>query len=246
MPGRSARTGIAGARGLTLVELLLVMLMSAVLLTALVQIAAGARSSFRLQNALAEVQESGRFAVDTIGDILRRSDFIPEPWSEDRTAIGFTAETTDGVGRRGDRLAIRTWSEHNCFDNTNAVEDSAGLPKFYLKEDVLEVNATGDLVRTCRYGPAEGQLITQLRRQSLVRNVDAFQILYAEDLDHDGMADSWVPGGHWHDQRGIMGLQMALLLSSSEPIGALAEQVHYVLDEMVVTRADGKLRRVFT
>jgi len=224
MPGDSGQS-VKCARGLLLMELLLAMLMSALLLAGLVQIAAGARNSFRLQEAMAEVQENGRFAIDTLGGILRRSDFTPEPWSEGGSAIGFTAQTGDGVNRHGDRVAVRTWSERNCFDNANPVDDNNGLPRFFLKEDVLEVSANGDLVRTCRYGPGEDRLTTQLLRQGLVQHVDALQLLYAEDLDSNGAADSWVPGGHWQSEKRITGLQLDILLSSANgDFGLLVER----------------------
>lgn len=229
-----------------MLELLVAMFIGAILLTGLVQIAAGARSSFRLQNGMAEVQESGRFAIDTLGAILRRSAFTPEPWSGNPGEVGLTAETADDVSPRGDRLGIRTWSERNCFGNPNPVTDSTGLPRFFLKDTVLEMNAGGNLIQTCRYGPAAGQFVTQLNRQGLMQNVDDFQVLYAEDLDNDGMADWWVPGGHWQSVRHVLGLQLALLLSTSESVTEPRADTHNLLNKVVITPADGRIRRVFT
>ena len=233
-------------RGMSLVELLVAMLISVVLLTGLVQIAAGARSSFRLQEALAEVQESGRFVTDSLGDILRQSTFQPEPWSALTPAAGLTTETGDGVSLNGDRLAVRTWSERNCFDNANPDTDAEGLPRYFLKETVLELNNAGNLTHTCRYGESAEQFVTQIQRQGLVQNVDAFQALYAEDLDGDGAADHWIPGGQWLDQERVVGMQLAFLLGSNAAILEPAPQTYAVLDHAVTTPADGKLRRVFT
>ncbi len=233
-------------RGMSLVELLVAMLISAVLLTGLVQIAAGARSSFRLQEALAEVQESGRFVTDSLGDILRQSTYRPEPWSGLTPETGLTAETGDDVSLNGDRLAVRTWSERNCFDKANPDTNAEGLPRYYLKETVLELNNSGNLTHTCRYGENAEQFVTQLKRQGLVQNVDAFQALYAEDLDGDGAADHWIPGGQWLDQEQVVGMQLAFLLGSSTAILEPTPQTYALLDHKVTTTADGKLRRVFT
>lgn len=246
MPGHSYPSNLYDGRGMSLIELLIAMLIGAIVLTGLVQIAAGARSSFRLQEALAEVQESGRFVIDSLGDILRQSAFTPEPWSEITAAAGLTAESADAVNRRGDRLAIRTWSERNCFGNPNPVTDAADLPQYFLKESVLELNTAGNLTHTCRYGPTAGQFVTQLQRQGLVQNVDAFQVLYAEDLDGDGTADHWITGGHWLSEDRVLGLQLAVLLGSSAGIKEPVSRTYKVLDQVVTTPADGKLRRVFT
>lgn len=233
-------------RGASLVELLVAMLIGAILLTGLVQIAAGARSSFRLQEALAEVQESGRFAIDTLGGILRQSAFVPDPWVEDLAFVGLTRETGDDINQHGDRLAVRTWSDRNCFGNPNPVAGNAGLPEFYLRETVIELNDAGSLIQSCRYGPGGGPSVTQLRRQGLVQNVDGFEVLYAEDQDGDRKPDRWVPAGQWQSERQVVGLQLAILLSSHESVTEPVPQVYNLLDKVVRAPADGKLRRTFT
>jgi len=234
------------AGGMTLVELLVAMLIGTVLVAGLVQIAADARSSFRLQESLAEVQESGRFVTDNFSDILGQSAFTPQPWSAGFPMVGLTSETGDGVSPRGDRLAIRTWSDRNCVGNANPVVDAESLPLFFLKEMILELNIAGNLAYTCRYGPTAGEFVTQVNRQGLVQNVDAFQILYAEDLDGDGGADRWVPAGQWLNRDRVVGFQLGVLLCSSEAVTEPTAGTYNVLDQAVTAPADGKLRRVFT
>lgn len=232
--------------GMALVELLVAMLIGAILLTGLVQIAASARSSFRLQEGLAEVQESGRFVMDSLGSILRQSAFTPEPWSDTTDPVGLTSDTMDSSSTRGDRLVVRTWSDRNCFGNLNPARDGADLPRFYLRESVLELNGSNNLAHTCRYGPSADLFVTQLQRQGLVENVEAFQAQYAEDTDGDGEADHWVGGNDWLDERRVLGLRLAVLIKSSQSVTEPASRVYQVLDESITTSADGKLRRVFT
>jgi type IV pilus assembly protein PilW len=231
--------------GMALVELLVAMLIGVILLFGLVQIAAGARSSFRLQEGLAEVQESGRFVMDSLGGILRESAFSPEPWTDMVTAVGLTADTADASSTFGDRLAVRTWSDRNCFGNPNPVTDGASIPRFYLRESVLELNASEDLVHTCRYGPAADQFVTQLQRQGLVQHVEAFQVQFAEDTDGDGQSDRWVGGNAWLDEQHVLALRLAVLIRSSESVTEPVSRTYQVLDEKFETAADGKLRRVF-
>ena len=233
-------------QGLSMVELLVAMLLALLLLVGLVQIAVAARSSFRLQESVAELQERGRFAADSLGNILRQSTFTPRPWQVPAAAAGLLDNTQDTIRTHGDRLAFRTWSDRNCFGNANPVRDASGLPAFYMKEHVLELNGSANLAHTCRYGPDPGNYITQIQRQGLVQGVEAFQALYAEDSNGDGEADRWVRGAEWQNEPRVLGVQLALLLSSSEPVVEPREQTFTVLVDTVVSAADGKLRRLLT
>lgn len=53
-------------RGLTLVEIMVAMVVSMILIAGVIQIFVGTRQTYRFQDALARVQENGRFAVDHI------------------------------------------------------------------------------------------------------------------------------------------------------------------------------------
>ena len=230
--------------GLSLVELLIGMFLASILLTGLVQIAAAARSMFRLQESLAELQESGRFALDHIGEILREAAYTPQPWDSTWAPVGFTADSADNVNNRGDRLAVRTWSDRNCLGNANPVTDAQGMPRFFLRESVLELSADANLTHTCRYGPAPDQFINQLQRQGLVQNAESLEIRYAEDTDGDGTADRWVGGGQWFDESAIHAVQLGLMLASRDAVTDASGQNFQVLDKVVEPPADGKLRRV--
>ena len=117
-PAVHPRTKYASLRsngGLTLVELLVAVLIAAFLIMGLVQIVMAARGSFQLQENQAEVQENGRYAISTLARLIRQTGFNPRPWSENFGPHGLTPETRDRVTTRSDRLAIRAWSNTNCF-----------------------------------------------------------------------------------------------------------------------------------
>lgn len=234
------------SRGMSLLELLMAMLIGAILLIGLMQIVAAARSSFRLQEGLAQLQENGRFALDSLAVVLRQAAFTPEPWQGPVELLGLTSETRDAVTSKGDRLAMRTWSERNCFGGANTVIDATGRPRFYLMESILTLSSSGNLAYTCRYGPTSAQFVTQILNQGLLENLEAFQALYAEDLDDDGQADRWVKGGQWLDQSHISGLQIAVLARSDQIVTDGPSRSYNVLDKVISAPADGRLRRVFT
>jgi hypothetical protein len=238
--------GLARQSGLSLVELMVAGLIATMLVTGLVQVAAGARSSFALQESVAELQESARFAVDSIGGALRQSDFEPEPWVDTATNVGLGAETADGVNAHGDRIALRTRSDRNCFGALNPSLDASGRPAYFLKELVFELNSSANLAHTCRYGRSADEFVTEIRREGLLPQVEAFQALFAEDLDGDGRADRWVRGGSWTDEARVIGLQVALLLASREVAAERVAVTYNVLDHIVMAPPDGRLRRVVT
>jgi type IV pilus assembly protein PilW len=234
------------SRGVSLLELLMAMLIGAILLIGLAQVVAAARSSFLLQESMAELQEGGRFAIDNLAAVLRHAAYTPEPWQGAGEPVGLTSETRDAVSSKGDRLAMHTWSERNCYGGDNTVTDANGRPRFYLMESILTLSSSGNLAFTCRYGPSASAFVTQVLNQGLLENLEALQALYAEDLDNDGQADRWVKGGQWLDQSRISGLQIAVLIRSDQVVTDGASRSYTVLDKVINAPADGKLRRVFT
>jgi type IV pilus assembly protein PilW len=228
--------------GLTLVELLVAVLIAAFLIIGLVQIVMAARGSFRLQENQAEVQENGRYIVSTLGKLIRQTAYNPQPWNKDFESTGLTLDNQDQVSTRSDRLAIRSWSNTNCFDNRNPVEDSSGEALFFLRESSFDLNDRNDLTHTCRYGPTEADFTTQIRRQGFVRNVESFQALYGQDDNGDGHVDRWVRAADWADQQQILGIRIGLLLRSTDSVVERSRQDFSVLDSDYTASADGRLR----
>jgi len=228
--------------GLTLVELLVAALIAAFLIMGLVQIVSAARSSFRLQENQAEVQENGRYAISTLGKLIRQTGFSPQPWNDDFGPMGLTPDTLDQVSYRSDRLVIRSWSDTNCFDNRNPIKDISGQAAFYIRESRFDLNSRNDLTHSCSYGPALENLVTQIKREGFVRNIEAFQALYGQDNDGDGHVDRWVRGGEWAEQQQILGIKIGLLLKSTDSVVERTSHAFSVLDSDYTTAADGRLR----
>ena len=231
-------------RGILLAELLIAVPLSAFLVIGLVQIVSAARSSFRLQENEAEVQENGRHAIATLAAHIRQAGFSPQPWNESFQSQALTSDTHDRVSTWSDRIALRSWSNRNCFDNRNPIEDESGEPAFFIRESIFDLNSRRDLTHTCRYGPTDAEFTTQIRRQGFIRNVESFQALYGEDRNHDGSIDRWVRGGQWSDEKQVLGIRLGLLLNSSDVVVEQAAQDFSVLDFQSRTPADGRLHRL--
>jgi len=231
--------------GFSLLELLLAMALAALLILGLVQIVAAASAAGSLQRNQAQIQEHARLAIRVLSTAIREAGYRPEPWNDAFSPLVFPSENLDGASATGDRLALRTWSDLNCFGNRNPSVDSEGNPRFYIRESVFDVTNEHQLARRCRYGPSPGELTTQIRRQGLLPGVESFQVLFGEDGDSDGNIERWVTAGQWSDARQILGIRIGLLLASENSVVEPAAVQQQVLDVTTATPADGRLRRVF-
>jgi len=229
---------------MTLMELLVALALTAFLLLGLIQIVSAAGAATRLQDEQGHIQDASRYAIDILAAAVRQAGYSPEPWNDAYEIAGLAEGTVDAVSSSSDRLAVRSWSDLNCFDNRNPVTDAEGNPRFFLRESTFDLNGSRNLTHHCRYGPSPSELIVQIRRQGLIPGVEAFQLLFAEDGDGDGTVERWVNAGQWGDPRRILGVKIGLLLASDKAVDGGAIEEFSVLDARVKRPADGKLRRL--
>jgi prepilin-type N-terminal cleavage/methylation domain-containing protein len=231
--------------GFTLLELLLAMALAALLILGLVQIVSATSTAGSLQSNQAQILDHARFAIAVLSEAVRQAGYRPEPWNGAYGPEALTPQTANGVTANGDRLAVRSWSDLNCFDNRNPELDSDGHPRFYLRESVFDLSRDYGLTRLCRYGPDAADLTTQIRRQGMVPGVESFQVLFGEDGDLDGNIERWVTAGQWGDPRRVLGIRIGLLFASEQAVVEPLTQEYEVLDAVATATADGKLRQVF-
>ena len=238
----------ASGAGFTLVELLLAVALAALLILGLVQIVAAASAAGGLQRNQAQIQDHARFATAILSRAVRQAGYRPEPWNEAFAEEALTVESANAVSASSDRLAVRGWSDLNCFDNRNPDLDAAGEPRFYVRESVFDLSGGHNLTLLCRYGPSATELTTQIRRQGVVKGVESFQALYGEDADLDGNIERWVRAGQWSDARRVLGVRIGLLLASADAVADPQAQPDpetlKVLDTTTAAPADGRLRQV--
>lgn len=230
--------------GFTLLELLIAMLLIALIMAGAIQLAQAASHSFRLQRNLAALQENAHFALRMIQREISQAGFRHRPWLPG-AAIGAVRGSAEGISARGDRLAVRRWSDRNCHENPNPVRDGDGRPLFYLRITTFEVTAAAQLSMTCHYGPDTANLTRQINGLGLVENAVSLQLLFAEDSDADGSADRWVKAGQWVEEDAVLGARLGLLLASPDRVAPSEPRALQVLDEFMETPGDGHLYRAF-
>lgn len=237
-----ARPGIE--KGVSLLELLIGMFLSALLIAGVTSLLGNSVSSYRQQLSLGQMEESSRFALQTLKSHISQAGYQPRPWQTATGLEAVTGESANGGALPGDTLGLQRWSKRNCYGNENPVRDGAGNPEFHLLQIRFRVTRANNLAMTCRYGPHTTQLTTQVNNLGLVGSVESMQVLYAEDRNDDGVADGWVPAGDWKLERHVLAVKLALLFKSDRAIRRAATKTITLLDESVTPPPDGHLRSV--
>lgn len=229
---------------MTLLELVISMSLTAVLLLGLVQVVTAAGSAARMQDSQGQLAESGRYAIELLTGLVRQTGFSPQPWNAEFEIEGLLDQTQESAAFGSDRLAIRSWSDLNCFNNRNPVKDSNGDSRFYVRETIFDLNGSTNLTHSCRYGPSSLDLSSQIHRQGLITGVESFQLLFGEDTDNDGQIERWVKPGDWQSRENILAVRIGMLLLGEEAAGNFSKSEYQVLDHRIRPSQDGRLRRV--
>lgn len=232
--------------GFSLLELMIGVCLSSLLLSGIVQLVSGSVSAYRLQLSLGQMGDSGRYARDVLLTHIGQSGFQPQPWLNPSGFPALTGESIDGGSSAADQLGLQRWSRKNCYGNANPVTGSDGQPAFYLLRARFSVNTSNNLAIKCQYGPDAASLQTQVNNFGLIEDVESMQVLYAEDRDEDGVADSWVKAGAWLQESNVRAVKLALLLSTPQAFDEAAGTSLTLLDQSVTIPADGHLRSVWT
>lgn len=217
-------------------ELLVAMTLGLFVLLAGGRLLTMANGAYAAQIGLAEVDDGGRYALETIGRAVRQAAFVdwdqlgaagPDPAR--RTALAgldarSVSRTSDGIAdplpdsvNGSDVLAVRFSGAGAAPDGDGSVVSCAGSPVhrdedgwsiFYVAE-----NAQGEAELRCKYRGA-----SNWGADAVVGGVDSFQVLYGLDTDTppDGAANRYVNAST------VDGLDAALLLAGA----SAAEREH--------------------
>jgi type IV pilus assembly protein PilW len=113
---------ISKQKGISLVEVLVALVISLFLLGGIVQVYLGNKTTFKFTNALAEIQENGRFALDWMSQDLRMSN----EWG----CVRFNPADTDNINNTIDAGTFAGYDSNlHDFTGEEAVEgtNNAGL-----------------------------------------------------------------------------------------------------------------------
>jgi type IV pilus assembly protein PilW len=232
-------TIIHAQRGLGIVEILIASALSLVALLAMFQVLASSKSSSRLNEGMARLQENARFALDVLARDIRRAGF---PSSEPTVTAFITSGTTPPAIANGSSTASDVITiQYQPNDN----RDCLGNPL-----------PTGTTLTTNAYYVLNGQLVCQGSSNTtpgvVADFVDNMQVLYGVDQSSpaDGTADIYVRStrvtsvGNW-DQ--VSSVRIALLVNSdTEVLSSTNTNTYSLLDvSSVGPFGDRRVRQVF-
>lgn len=220
-------------QGFSLVELMISMALGLLLLGGVMQIFQTQRASYRLQQGLEQVQESGRFLMDFIGTDLRMAGY---PRDSTNVVIPITG-TEGGSSMISDTVTLQYESTTNCGG-----DPTGGI--ITQNQYLIQNNGIGVPELRCI-----GTIATGTRTYTLLENSEQMQILYGEDTDTpmNGYVNVFRMASNVMDWGRVVAIRIAWLVSSGQSVGGREIRTHRLLNENPVgPLTDGQLRRVFT
>lgn len=218
-------------RGLTLLELMISMAIGLVIVLAVTSLFLNTSQTFRTQDDASRLDEAGRFALDTLTRAVRHAGY--ENWlSEDvgnappafQAGMDPNVQGTDGASF--DTLTVRHFGSVQGGAADGTVLDCMGRPvPTDANPNTRVVNAfavTADGALTCQ---ANGMAAAQ----TLIGNVERFQLLYGVDTDADGIPNTFVRAGAVTNWANVLSVRIALLLVGGSTTRADLDATNYQL-----------------
>ncbi|SDG36572.1 type IV pilus assembly protein PilW [Onishia taeanensis] len=112
-------------RGANLIELMIVLVLALVITAGIYQLFSANQRTYRLQNALSEVQENGRFVLDVLQRDLRHAGYAPACQGDAGSGVGLVLNLKDGTANNifpNDRFdAVGGWQSRGNDAYTSGI-----------------------------------------------------------------------------------------------------------------------------
>ncbi|MEF9942588.1 MAG: PilW family protein [Burkholderiaceae bacterium] len=199
--------------GVSLVELMIAVTIGLVIVLAATLLYVGASGSLRIQDEASRLDDSGRFALESIARLLRIAGYVNWPGDSGGAPIRLAATSAPALegrdGSRNDTLSLRFFGSTQGAAADGAIVDCLGAPvprdgnPASRSENVLSVSASGSLM--C-------QATGMATPQPLIDGIDRLQFLYGVDTDGDGIPDHWQRAAQVSDWRAVRSVKLGLLM----------------------------------
>lgn len=219
-------------RGLTLIELMISMLLSALVVLAATQLFTTNQQLFMTQQIASRLMDDGQLVLRFIGTDIRQAGYSGSPLPQ-YSGVAFAGVGGSADGDPSDQVAIRFHGNQDCQGSNN--------PSSVMITNRYFVSGTGELM--CDGSLTAGSV-------ALVEGVEAFRVMYGLDMTSDGeVGPVQFMGASAANAaaRPIVAIRLAILMA--EEANALVlneERTWHVLDREINTGEDRAMRRVFT
>ncbi|MDI6526069.1 PilW family protein [Pseudomonas otitidis] len=223
-------------KGLSLVELMVVLVISGFLIVGVTQIYFANKVNYIAQQSVGEVQDNSRFAARVLEQQFMKAGYKTLP--QDSREMAFPSRAAQGgcpAFAAGQVVGLLTSGKGVCLRYQRRVAgelDCLGAPISTNAAIVtkIELNGDGDLLCSAQSGTA----------QALVSGVSDIQFTFGVDLNSDRVADSFVSSP---SAGTVVAVRVALLQRSDNSSVALENQKYnFPLSSAVaVTAPDGRI-----
>lgn len=262
-----------GHSGFTLVEVLVAVALSVVLMMVMLAMFVSTKHTGILQGGLTRVQEDGRIALHIISDEVRKAGFRKPVWNDPKRGYSpITTNSKNGTSGGSDTLQIMYMDDTDCNGTVNTAFDPETVePLALYKRVTFNLGDAQNLLWTCEYGQSPNALSVQTSNQTIVENVETFQVLYGIDTDFppDFSINAWTTadnitpeatvclqsqylcetGGLMDDMKGglAVALQVGMLIVSPDTTGPDTDAKSYnVLGVERTAQNDNRIRKVYS
>lgn len=245
--GRSGR----GAKGFTLVEMMVAMVLSLILSLTVIQVFIGTRVSYRYHKNLVTLQNNARFAVDYMSRSIRMTAYQGNSASE--WVLGPLVNDIGGVqalvGTDNDAIASNAIKDGT--DSITVVYE--GNADGYIKDCLGTAIAAGAQATNTFSISTQNELQCStdngLTNTILIDDVESMQLLYGVDTSGDQIANQYVTAGNVTDTDEVVSIRIGLLFSSKDDglTPVIDQRTYTALDQVVygpgAYAGDRKFRR---
>lgn len=212
--------------GLTLIELMIASVIGLLLTSAMLSAYVASAQTYQLQDAMSEVQESGRFAMHALLKDLRQS----------------------GVGVSGDLIiegVFNTAADVTAFESAHS--DLVIVQKNVRSEIVYLPGLEADGITYYIGATGVGRIALYKNREALVEGVSELIIEYGIDADADQLVDNYKKLVRMSaaDKDNVLSARFYLLMSSSAT-GVTGKAQQLAAPFAAVDTSDRRLYQIFT
>ncbi len=220
---RGNRKIFSQQRGLSLLEIMIALLISVFLLLGVIQTFINAQTTYRLQESMSRMQESGSLALEIIGRDLRVTGY----WGCMKGSTGDLFGTDATITLKAAFVSSPTGGCGGVIDKTMA---------YYLAKTstIVYVIVNGVLRKN-----------TNNQNNDLIEGVEAIQFLYGEDTNGDHAVNDYVLANQVLNWEHVISVRVFILITSLED-NLTAQPVLYFFNSITTLPTDRHLRRVFS
>lgn len=252
-------------KGLSIVELMVALAVGMVLIAGIMQVFLSSRNTYAVNEAMARVQENGRFALEFIARNARHAGYVDPNYLGDRPYSIIPSGTrcpllgsaqsycsADGQGLLSDTVSFafqppvnESGKRVDCAGE-NVSEDKVIINSFSTFSD----NTTPSSL-ACQSSELDGSSPKLFKNAILVEGIDNVQIQYGVSTSASTSdvksVNSYLNAQDVTDWNSVLAIRVAVLANSGVELSpAPQEKTFYLFDAGPFEFNDRKLRKIFT